>query len=386
MDQSHVYHTGGGRRPSAVLLRDAVWMAIVLGAVSGTLLLVVTHLLQGRIFDTTPLEALILTSAALPSVLLHNYLTGIVIGQGWFRYYGRVESCKWTLHVILLGALAATGTLGIESALLALYAPIGLAGCVHLGVLTRRTRVRTREALTTRPEPHDTLAALGFGARACAVGLGQVLHQRLDVYLVKYLTSASSVGLYALAANIADVILYGGRSVGLVVFARRAGDADRAPRSPAALCRTILFVTAAVAVVVLVTGEVWIGRVFGERYLQATDAVLLRLPGIVAESGSLVLVGDFLGCSATASILRATALAIAGGLALNLGCVPFGGIAAAAAAFSCASWVRLGALVRQHAARTATPVRAYLLPRHQDVPRLWAGLRRRGTADGGGAE
>jgi hypothetical protein len=104
---------------------------------------------------------------------------------------------------------------------------------------------------------------------------------------------------------------------------------------------------------------------------------MLRLPGIVAESASLVLVGDFLGSSAIASILRATGLAIATGLALNLAFVPSGGIAAAAAAFSCASWVRLVGLVRRHSKRTATRRRAYFLPRREDLPSVWSGLRRR---------
>src|SRR5262245_51480364 len=49
MDQSHVYHANAGRRRAATLVRNALWLAAALGALTASALLGVTHLLRGQI-------------------------------------------------------------------------------------------------------------------------------------------------------------------------------------------------------------------------------------------------------------------------------------------------------------------------------------------------
>jgi hypothetical protein len=128
-----------------------------------------------------------------------------------------------------------------------------------------------------------------------------------------------------------------------------------------------MYAVAALAGVVAAGREHWIGVLFGAQYLPCTLAVACRLPGIAAESLSLVLVGDFLGRARVHGVLAVTGVAVGLGVLLNAWLVPVGGIAAAACAFSLASWVRAGGLVWHHTRCTGLPIRAYLAPTRADV-------------------
>ena len=374
LDQAHVYFTSLRREAAVRMLSNIVWLALAAGVAVALALLGIVDLLRERIFDGVPAAAVWTTAIAMPAILHHNYVTGMVVGRSWFRYYGASEIAKWTLHVALLAALAAFDRLTVQSALLALYVPIVLAGVVH-HVILQRAEGAPLAALWQRPDLGLLRASVGFGARACLVAVSQVLHLRLDVYLVKYFTTSATVGQYALATNIADVILYAGRSVGLVVFAR--GAASRRGIDPLVprVTRTISIVVCGLAAVVAVGRDLWIGTFFGPAYLACATAIVCRLPGIVAESTSVVLVGDFLSRAQALRVLLPTTAAVLVSLGLNAWLVPWGGIAAAATAFSIASFVRAGGLVALHARVSGVRWTQYGLPRRRDFRDLACGLR-----------
>lgn len=378
LDQAHVYYTGSDRAATATRMRNSLWLALGFGAAAGLALVALAALLRGRIFDTTPREALWITALSLPAILHHNYLMGIVVGRSWFRYYSATEIAKWALHLALLGGLAVAGALSIHTALLALYVPIALTGVVHAWRLLRAEGL-SPAALAGAPDLPRLRQSLAFGARAGLLSVGQVLHLRLDVYLVKYFTSSAAVGQYALATNIADVILYGGRSVGLVVFARSSTQRSPGKSIVPRVSRLMVAAVGVLAAIVFVGREQWIGLLFGAEYLRCTTAVACRLPGILAESVSLVVVGDFLGRGRTRGVLIATAGAVATGLVLNAWLVPWVGIAGAATAFSIASFLRVFALLRLHRGLTGTSLAAYCVPRRDDLARLRSLRRRRAT-------
>jgi O-antigen/teichoic acid export membrane protein len=376
LDQAHVYLTGLQRPVAVRMLVNVLWLAAAMGVVVAAALLGAVHGLRERIFDTVPRDAVLATALMLPAILHHNYVAGMIVGRSWFRWYGASEIAKWGLHVGALALLAGHDRLTVRSALLALYVPIAVAGVVHHVVLLRSEHAR-RSEIFGRPDLGLLRRSVSYGARAWLVSVGQLLHLRLDVYLVKYFTSAATVGHYALATNIADVILYGGRSIGLVLFARSAVDPGPVAALVPRVTRVVAVVVAAIAAVVAVGREFWIGLFFGAQYLACTTAIACRLPGIVAESMSLVLVGDFMGRARAVLVLVPTAAAVAVGVALNAWLVPVGGIAAAASAFTVASFLRAGGLVALHARMTGQPWFRYGIASRADLCNVLRGLRRR---------
>lgn len=374
MDQAHTYFSGSRRQDPARMLRNAGWLAVALGVAAGFALLGATHILRERIFDATPRAAELLTAASLPAIVYQNYLQGMAIGRSWFRLYSAVEISKWTLHVTILALCALFARLSIVTALAALYVPIMLAACVYFVALMRAERLALSQCFGL-PSLSEARQSLHYGVRACSLHFSHVLHLRMDLYLLKYFTSAVTVGQYALAVNITDVILYGGRSVGLVVLARRSGaSSPRAGVTPR-VTRVMLVVVGSLATAVLLGRTFLVETFFGAAFLACTGAIALRLPGILAESLSVVLVSDFLGRAHARSALIMTCAAVLLSLALNMLLIPVGGMIAAACVFSLASWVRVIGMIGFHTRLACSTWREYVWREPQPTRAERVGLR-----------
>lgn len=361
LDQATLHRTGGSPSAVAASVRNALWQALVLGAVAAAALLAAGAALQSSIFDHVPRTALLLTALAVPGVLAHNLLGGVVLGQQWFRYHGMVEASKWLLHAAVIGALALTSRLGIVTALAALYAPIVLSGVVHFIALWRM-HPGVGAHLRRLPRRDDMRDGLPFGIRACAANVMHVLHLRLDVYLLKWFAGATAVGHYALAVSITDVLLYAGRSVGTVVFAQRASENPWPRIDTVTLARRMILVVGAGALMVLLLSEPIVSAVFGPSFVGSVQAVHWRLPGLLAETGSFVLAGDFLGRTCLRPMLTSNLVALCFSGAANLFAIPLGGAVAAAMSFSAASLLRYGLLSRFHRQISRQPLWSYFAP------------------------
>jgi O-antigen/teichoic acid export membrane protein len=373
MDQAHVHFVGSGRRTLQSLLSNAMWTSLALGVAGGILLISCAHVLRGRIFDGTPWRALQITALVLPGVLFQNVLSGMTIGRAWFRYHGFVECGKWMLYLLLIGLFTARSELTITTALLALYLPIMLAGVVHVGALLSTYPGASWRTLFGRPEWDGLRQVTHFGARACSINVMHALHMRLDVYLIKYfLTSSAVVGQYALAVSITDVLLYLGRSVGLVLFAQRSAQPSFLSQAGPRAARVAAGVVLASALLLLGCAEPLVRVLFGPEFSAATGAVFARLPGLLAETVCFVLTGELLGVARMRPVFLATAAAVGFGLVLNCILVPIGGIIAAAGSFSLASWLRLGLVARAHGKEGGHSLAVYLRPSHGDVRSLWS--------------
>jgi O-antigen/teichoic acid export membrane protein len=370
LDQAHVYFVGRGRRPAS-MLRNAVWTSLVFGMVSGILLLLGANLLREHIFNGTPWRALQITALVLPGILLQNTLSGMTIGKAWFRYHGLLESGKWMFHLLLISLFMARSHLGIETALLALYIPIVLANVVHITALLSTREQSPWWSLFGLPERRGLREVTRFGVKACAINVTHALHMRLDVYLIKYfLESSAQVGQYALAVSITDVLLYLGRSVGLVLFAQRAAQPSVASRSGPRVARVAAGVILACALLLIACVKPLVTVLFGSEFGAATGAVLCRLPGLLGETIAFVFVGELLGLARMGPVFLATAVAVVVGALLNWTFVPVGGIVAAACAFSAASWIRLAIITRAHARESGDSMMVYLRPTRGDLQGL----------------
>jgi O-antigen/teichoic acid export membrane protein len=370
IDQAHVYLAGGERCRITPLVRNALVLATGLGCMVSALLVGTVHVLHTSIFDGTPQSGVWVTALAIPAVLLHNYIAGVVLGRTRFRYYGCVEIAKWTLHATLLILFAVTGTLSITTALAALYVPIAMSGLLHLFVVTRSEGISAQTLLRGGADLRLARNTLRYAMRAGCISVGQVLHLRLDLYVVKYFSSAAVVGEYALATNLADVLLYAGRAVGLVVFARRARTPRAADETTPRVARGLVFTVLFAALCAFAMRDLLLQLLFGVNSASCSTAVACRLPGIVFESLALTLVGDFLGRGDGGPALRATYAAVVFGLTLNVMLVPGGGIIAAATVFSLASAIRATLLVRRHARSLGLRWYDYALLRNSDLERV----------------
>jgi O-antigen/teichoic acid export membrane protein len=373
LEQASTWSAGKdpGRVPQ--LLRNAVWLSGGLGAVAVLLFVGVAAVCRGWLFDPTSTRLILGSLVFVPLAILNNQLAGLVVGCGWFRYYAKSETFKWTAYLGLSLLLLATHRLNVASGLLAFYASTVCTGALHGFVLWRR--YGRSPMARWRPDLSLARQLLAFGGKAFGVSAVNLLNFRFDLYMVKYFRSPSDVGMYSLGMNLAEVLLYCARSVNLVLFSRISSDERRSTSLTPAATRVLLAgITFAVFCILLVKDPVVL-RVFGERYAICSNVVTLLLPGILAQSLSLLLVGDMLGKQQLGTVMRSAVLCFTIMVALDLAAIPLWGVLGAAAISTLAYASQAIYLLVRHSRAHGQQLSRYLLVHRADLQMMQGRLR-----------
>lgn len=355
-----------GKEPDRVpgMVSNAPWLSLVLGVVSIALFAPAARLFQGRIFDPHAVRLVWDSLLFVPFAILNNQFAGLAVGCGWFRYYAKTETFKWTLYLVLSAGLLLLGRLSVRTGLLAFYVAVAATALIHWAVFTARHR-----GAGARPWAFDlplALEALRYGARVFSTSVVNLLNFRFDLYLVKFFRTPGEVGAYSLGMNLAEVLLYCARSVNIVLFSRVSADEQRSTRLTPAVSRMLLAgITGAVLVILLVKDPI-IVNVFGDSFATCSNVVTLLLPGILAQSLTLLLVGDFLGKKDLGVVLYSGVACFVVMVGLDLWWIPMWGVLGAAAASAIAYASQTALLLHRHAAHQGLGVARYLLAGRDD--------------------
>jgi Na+-driven multidrug efflux pump len=126
---------------------------------------------------------------------------------------------------------------------------------------------------------------------------------------------------------------------------------------------------------ILLVKDVAILHVFGDRYVLCSNVVTLLLPGIVAQSLTLLMMGDFLGKRRLSVVLYSALLCFVTMVALDLVVIRHWGILGAAAVSSIAYACQTAVLVSDHARTNGQQLSNYLLMKRNDVDLMLRRLR-----------
>jgi O-antigen/teichoic acid export membrane protein len=186
---------------------------------------------------------------------------------------------------LLLLAFAATATLTVTTAVVAYFITYVVAATVGVSLALRgtgRLAVDRRIARTL----------VGYGARSHVSFVATTLNERLDQLLISIFLSATSLGLYVVAATLTAGTAVIGASVALVALpriARVADDRDRALR----MCRRLALGTLALSVVATIPVAAlapWLlATLFGDGFAAGSSACRILLAAAVFLAFSRVL-------------------------------------------------------------------------------------------------
>jgi len=183
--------------------------------------------------------------------------------------------------------------------------------------------------LTWRPELARDM--MTFGSKSYLQTLASTLHFRIDQYMIGFLLDPVQVGFYAVATNLALLLLRISDATGTVLYPRLAAAGERdAHAQTSAVCRHTLFITVLVALGYELFGGLAIRLLFGERYAAAVLPMRLMLPGIVMISLYLILTRNFTSRNRQEVNIVAAGAALAINVGLNWVLIPRWGIAGAA--------------------------------------------------------
>lgn len=213
---------------------------------------------------------------------------------------------------------------------------------------------------------------LAFGLQAGVGSLAFFLNARVDQLLVGVLTSSRSLGVYAVAVNAAEIVLYLPTASAQALLSSVARDDPdvRATRVTRAFRGTVL-ITGVLAVIGAAVGPFVVPLVFGEPYVVSAIPFLWLLPGAIGFTAISVFSTGLLLSSSPRLASIGPVVALVSGVVLDLALIPILDVTGAALSASVALLAGGAASLVSYRARTGVPIRDFV-PGPADVRLLWS--------------
>jgi O-antigen/teichoic acid export membrane protein len=231
------------------------------------------------------LGSLILLGTALAVPLLGvNLLRGAASGRQLWSLVAREKVLQSALRLAALLVLLATDRLTVVNAVLVMCVGPVVAGLVYWRLLLRPP--------DRGEEPSRPLAGslLGFGGRVWLGSVSSMLLARLGLLLFTPLSDVSQLGLFVVAASIADVPLIAVTAIRDTLFGVNSADRDAGRITTTS--RLTVLIALVTGIVLCVSLPWWIGFVFGSAFTAALvpawiliGSAILSVPGFLAGAG-----------------------------------------------------------------------------------------------------
>ena len=294
---------------------------------------------------------------------------------GWQRMRAlalRIAMAGW-IYALVLGAAWLLFGLDVPTAAAAWAVAQGLIGLMF-------QVAPARELGIVRPRPALLREMLRFGSRAWAGSLSTLLNARSDQILMAFIATQTALGIYAVAVNASELLLYIPSAVAAAMLpAISATDSAMAPGRALRVLRVTMLIGVATMLVAALLGPPLIPLVFGEPFDPSVEPFLWLLPGVVGYSAMSVTTSALLAAGSPGRSSVGPVISLVVGIALDLILIPeldaTGAAIAATAAFAAGGTT--GLVLYRHTAGFAW---SGLLPRAddlRDIRSFAAGLVRR---------
>jgi O-antigen/teichoic acid export membrane protein len=284
-----------------------------------------------------------------------------LLGMDRLRSIAVVTASASWLYPLFLIVLWSTAGLTVLRAALAWTAAESIRALAYLSQATRGVAF-------SRPDRGLLAEAMRFGSRAWAGSLARFLNFRTDQLLMGFLASEAALGVYAVAVNASEVLLYlpAAMATALLPAAARADGTLRTEQALRAF-RSAAIVTGAAAIAAAAVGPWLLPFVFGGEFEASVTPFLWLLPGAIGFAATAVFSYALVAASKPGSSSIGPVVALVVGVVLDLVLIPRFGAAGAAAAASAAFLAGGSAALYVFRRRDAFAWRSLLLPRRSDL-------------------
>jgi O-antigen/teichoic acid export membrane protein len=297
-----------------------------------------------------------------------------VLAASRFRLHARVTMTTSWMYAVLIATLWAAFGLTPARAAFAWGSVHAVRAVVLLSASARAVGVRAPNL----PLFNDCLR---FGVRAWVGSLADNLNFRVDQIIVALIASEATLGIYAVAVNAFEVLLYlpGGAATALLPLVAGSAQPMRGERTLHAF-RSVTFVTSAGLAVAALLGPFLLPLVFGSAYADSVTPFILLLPGALGAVLLAIFTNALVASSAPGLSSLGPLVSLFVGVALDFALIPPFGASGAAAAASAAFFAGGATAVLTYRTRDRFRWRDLVVPQRGDldvVRALFAALPRR---------
>jgi O-antigen/teichoic acid export membrane protein len=252
---------------------------------------------------------------------------------------------------------------------LTVYVGLASVAAIALAIVGRfRLGLGGSWRLLDRADRHEIVS---IGSTAYAGTLLQFLNYRFDYWLVRHFTDVASLGVYSLAATLAQLLWLLPRSAAGVFFPTVASGAPEAAERQVVVGRVALLGSAVFAVAGAVTARWWMPLLYGESFRPGVLVFGLLLVGAVPYAGTVIWASALAGKGLQRENTWASLWGFVATVGLDLALIPQFGLTGAAVASSL-SYIATTAYVAWRLAGTmSVPVVVLVVPRRSDAATIW---------------
>lgn len=361
------YHAARGTFARAQVLGSTVVLSIGWGVVAALLGAAVLLPLRGGLVAGVPGAYIAIGLASIPfGVVVVNVVSVL---RGWERYrpMNAVLVAQAAVPLLFLTPFVALDVGHVWAAVLTTSAATAVVAA--LGIDWGRRAAGGIDLHVHRPYTRD---ATRYGLRAYPGAVITFLAYRLDVFLVNGFLDPAAVGLYSIAVVTAERVWTVSEASSVVLFPRIAAEADAEERDrlTAAVSRSVLWMTALIALAVFAISHWLVVGLYGRQFAGAVTTLQILLPGMVLSAPARVVSTDIAARGRPLVTTYSGVLVLALNVVLNVVLLPREGLEGAAIACSASYAAGAVALFAIYLGSSRASLSSLLVPRRSDFVAL----------------
>lgn len=283
LGEASVYFLGQGEKPGRIVA-STLQQSFGLGAIYFLGALVFFGPLRASVIKDVPTLYAVAGLATLPLMLVKNLGDAVLVGLKRVPWFVAGNLTLHTLRAAALFTALVVLRLGVKGAVGAELVTWLVTGVIYILGMVRGVRLEWGfdRALARR--------MLGYGMQTHIGNIAQRMNLQVSTVILSSLTNATSVGLFSVATNSAQVLWYIPDSVGRLLFPRVASSSRADARQVTqAVCRHVLLLTVLASLSLFAVGPLLVRILYGREFQPSVVPLFWLLPGIVALSISKVL-------------------------------------------------------------------------------------------------
>lgn len=310
-----------------------VWAnTIVFAFTAGSLLAVIVvalAVLSPALFGGVSTNLLMIAALSIPFQLLTVLGLNVLLAIDRIRQLNLLDAM--TPALLLVNAIVVVVILHSKLPILVSFNTVA-AIVLSAGMVWAIARLLARQQHRSAAHPDTQLfkATMGYGLRFSIPVMAAILIFRVDLLIVNHFRGAAETGVYAVASQVANLLLMLPAVIATLLFPRVASRQDERGEFAVRVTRHASFVML-ITCLAAAAGSFALPLIYGARFADATIQLLILLPGVFLVGIESVLVQHFTGTGMPVAITVFWLITLAVNLGLNLTLVPVFGARGAAA-------------------------------------------------------
>jgi O-antigen/teichoic acid export membrane protein len=333
LGQASIYFIGKDRKCLPIVLGNLLVVTAVISVFLGTAGWLFLQYGRPDLYAQFPIWIWAIVAFLVPIHLLQSLLMQLLSAMLRIRAINIVEVTRVIVQLLLFILLVFTMGNNLEGAFLAYTIAAFFAATTYVLLVTYYGQ------RPKRPDWRLLVAFLRYGIKPYLSSLLGLLSLRLDAMLVASLAlnGIHAAGVYSVATNLAELLLFIPVSIRLTLFPMvAAGSSAEANKLTPLACRHTVLLTCFLALVLGTAGPYAIRQIYGGAFADASMPLLILLPGVITFSQAVILYGDLNGRGKPEAAVVSTLASLLLTVILDCLLIPKYGIIGAAVASSCA--------------------------------------------------